>query len=479
MTGSDGLTALLLGLGFALLYLATGQARLNADAVPMLEVLRLYPHLSYHHALWIPACRALDAIVSSDDPVAVPRILSSLSAALAVGLTYPLCLRLGAARGASAFATTLLGLTPAVWFFATTVEVHALHMGAVALAAVVTFSAPWRRPALALAISAAVFPLLVLSHRSAVLLGPGWVLLVGAAAAAQGVRLSLARVLLVVGPVLLAVMALTLCWSNWLAFGEFTLRSERELGFVGQVHASRAFGGLVTTGWLLPLLALVPLAVVGAVRGGHLRYALPAQVLLLLPPLAFFLWWGVDEKGGYFLGTAPFLAALAARGVHGLGRAHAGLWRVAGLLVLAGTLVESRHFVRAFDDGFDPADRVAAVREAFGAEAGTVVSVQVAAPSIAIWIPGTHEIQLLEQVREPGAEPEALTQRGLVALEPYLGRVAVALDLSNPQPYDRPGLAAVTQPFLDALERGLEERFATHRVTRGSWTLLVLDGERR
>src|SRR6185436_16334727 len=96
-------------------------------------------------------------------------------------------------------ALALLVLAPSLWFFGTTVEIHALHFGCVALVAAVTLLAPWRRPALALALTALAFPLLYWSHQAAFMLGPGWVLLVQYARSRHGTRYSWRALLLGVG----------------------------------------------------------------------------------------------------------------------------------------------------------------------------------------------------------------------------------------------------------------------------------------
>ena len=71
------------------------------------------------------------------------------------------------------------------------------------LAACATLYAPWRRPGLALAVSALAYACTWTTHGTAVLLGPGWVALVGFARARVAAPFRTRTLLLVVGPVLL------------------------------------------------------------------------------------------------------------------------------------------------------------------------------------------------------------------------------------------------------------------------------------
>ncbi|MCZ6596788.1 MAG: glycosyltransferase family 39 protein, partial [Planctomycetota bacterium] len=351
----DLAVALLLAVLFGALYGLTFQERMLGDGAGLAT---MYAHGESfaHHLLYLPACRLVSVVMAGGDPIAPTRFLSVLAAGLGCSFTWLLTRALGAPRPGALAASLLLGLSPGLWFFGTTVEVHALHFLAVALAAWGVLVAPWERTALALALTCVLFALAFLAHQLVVLLAPGWLLLVHHARARRAEAFPPRTLLLVVAPSLAAAVLAALAISNLARTGSLLFSAEHELGFLAAFQRPWHAGWMWSDG-VLPLLFLIPAAAWAALKAKS--SAAHALLALILAPIAFLSWWGVPEHGGYALGHAPFLAALAAFAF------PSDIRRAA---LIAAPLVAVQAFaahatIAAFDTGWKVEERVAQVRD--------------------------------------------------------------------------------------------------------------------
>ncbi len=399
LTPGDLAVAMLLALGAAWLYATCSLGRIYGNDGAMLAEWTALPERAFHHyhnTLYLPAARVLDALLprgllaAADDPLALAKSLSAVSAALGLTSTYACCRQLGGARLASAAGTLLLAVSPVTWFFAAAIEVHALHFAVVSFCAFVTLAAPWQRPVLATALTAIVFVLPYLSHQSAPVLGPGWLLLVQAAKKRSGEPFPIA-VLFWIGTALLLSLALGSMLVHWRRGMGFTIDVALLTTTIGDWR--RAFTpSIVWTAFLEPLLLLVPIALVAAcwrAIDGWLRACAAAT---MVPLVACVLWWGIPERGGYLLGPSFLLAALAAALWSRLPRALAVTTAIAAIAIQASA---GLRFVRHFDrEGSQLVDRVAVVRDHLGPQ-GQLLSSNDNAPNIAAWLPAVQELNLL------------------------------------------------------------------------------------
>jgi len=481
----DLVLAAALAVAAALLYASTFQTRTFGDGHRLVSLHVLGGEERYLHALFAPLCDFLQGALGLADPFLAPRLVSILGAAVGLGAGHLVLRGLGAPRFGALVAVLLLALSPALWFFATTVHTQGLLFGIAASLAALTLFAPWRRPALALALVAAAFPLLFLAHQSSVTLGPGWVLLVQVARARQGTRTSWPQLLLVVGPVLLGALGAGVVASHWIRSGSlasFTdemrglllIESVQDEGFLPSVPVWREE-------WLLPLGLLLPLALAGFGRLASVPGLRLAVAFLVGVPTAFFLWWGVFENGGYFLGSDLFLSVPVA-----FLFAHASRRKIAVALVLLaaqGTFARLR--IDAWDCGWDPSQRTAQVRAAIG-DSGLLLTTAGLAPDIRCTLPGVEEVWLKPFVRYACQRAHALLppDEVLEPLKPYLDRLLerdahVCVELAYPAVTvkDSPSTVALA-PHLRAIEGYLRERYVVRDLPHPSWPLMVLERRR-
>lgn len=393
----DLLVAAALGVLAALLYAATLLGRIYGNDGAMLADWTALPERAYHHyhnTLYLPAAALLDAVlprgwlVAAEDPLAVAKSLSVVGAAIGLSCAYLCCRWLGASRLASVAATLLLGVSPVLWFFGVAIEVHSLHFLVVTFAALTTLVAPWHRPALATAITALVFLLPYLSHQSAPVLGPGWLLLVQVARRRVGPSFPL-RTLVLIGVVLVLSLLLGHMLVQWRRGMGFGLDPGSVLTTVGGWRKPFT-PSIVWEALLAPLCLLVPVAFVAACWRGLDRWLRACAAVTMVPMIGCVLWWGIPEQGGYLLGPAFLLAALAATWWTKLPR---GLWPAVAACLVVQTYCGWR-CVRDFDrGGFQLEARVARVREHLGTS-GFVLSANDNAPNLAAWLPAVQEINL-------------------------------------------------------------------------------------
>src|SRR5262245_12190583 len=193
----------------------SGDGRLVAEWTVTLDVSERYHNALYMPAAWL--CNALlprGLLAAADDPLALAKSLSAASAGVGAAFSYLCCRVLGSKRWAGVAGTALFCVSPGLWFFGSAIEVHAQHFAVVAFCACATLVLPWQRPVLAMALAWSVFVVASLSHQTAPLLGPGWILLVQIARRRVAPAFSV-KALLAVGAALLAAVALGHMLVQW------------------------------------------------------------------------------------------------------------------------------------------------------------------------------------------------------------------------------------------------------------------------
>lgn len=439
------------------------------------------------HMAYLPAAELVQAAAPDLSPARALRLASTFGAALGLAFSYLIARRVGALALPAAAATALFGLAPAVWFFAIAVEVHGTQFGALSVGVWLTLMAPWRRFCLALPLAALGLMFAYVGHQSAPSLGPGWVLLVAFASARSGRRLSVARCLFLVGPVLLlgllaADFATQELGQKAVLFGS---KSDAVL-FAKEHHNAPSFAWwrrdvLEPLGW--SLFALLPI-VWAVVRGKALRGLEGVSLAVLIGvPGALFAVWAVDNRGGYLAAALPFLIWASARARAGFGRA--ALPATLGLLVL---LIPQALYgwrdVTEFSERFDLArheQRAAAVRHALP-NGGELISFDTDLQNLRQFVGNVREHtwldQLLEQVRKQVPPEEAALilladlQRRSDPTQPLL------LDTSYRTYLDTPGLESFRTRLL-AIEAELARHYTVTPLPPGpepapSWPLARL-----
>jgi len=476
----DYLAALGAALAVALLYALTQQTRYFGDGPGLVSLHVLGGGERYYNVLYLPACDLLQALFPFLDPLDTPRVLGVLAAALAAGLGLLDLRLLGAPLFGALSASALLFLAPSTWFFGTTPEVHVLHLAMVELAALAVLAGPWSRPAPALALAALAFPLTYLSHVAAISLGPGWVLLVQLARRRSGGRFSWPLLLGVVGPVLLAALIaamLLACLWRYGTLAEFLPSQLRQVELHEVLESVGATGVTWRDEWLLPLGLLVPLAAVGLWRLRRDHLLLGTLGLLLGVPLGLFLWWSVTERGGYLMGSNPFLVVPVGH-LFGRWTPRKGLLLLL-LLVLQGGL--GLQGLRHWDQGWDAEQRVAQVRRAIG-ESGVLLSSVTKAPDIRCSLPGVEEIPIKSFLRGVSSQRKEVispAEAAELVLRPIERLVAgprpVVVEIGYLRAAQEPnsGVGSIVE-HLGAIERTLREHFLVRDLPDPYWPMMVL-----
>ena len=476
----DNLVALLLAVTFGALFVLMMQSRLYGDGAILVRVLpgdekagRF--HVGYHlgreflHWAWAGADWTYQA-----------RLFSALCGGLGCGFTFLFARGLGLSRPTAVSAAVLAASTPALIFFATTVEIHTLQFCLVALGACIALTAPWRMPLLAIPVSAFGLFLAVSGHETSILLGPGWVLLCAWHAEKQGARFSRARGLLVVGPSILALVLLAL----------FGLHS-----FIGGTGDAVASGWGLMNAWvgafdiasflgqgvLFPLLFVAPLFGIGIGSqrfGPRLRWAMGISVLV---PLVFVLWFRVPERGGYMLGLLPFLAPVAAVGLQSIAAARraAALGLILTLQVAGG--LWAKH---DYDSMLDPARRMELVRKVTGGS-GTFLTANAYLPPLRLDDPKDEQYSLGPMVSESirgAVTPQEFATNGLalveflVAQDPSVLKRGLYFESVQAGPGDtKQGL--LFQPYFQGLEAALGTKFDFEWHQLDEWRIAKLTGK--
>ena len=440
---------------------------------------------SYHNVLFHRVARAWDECWTTTqsvptDPLAATKWFVALCGALGVAFTLGALRALRVALRPAVYAAVLLGVTPAHWFFATVVEVHALHFAICAGVAWIIAAAPWHRPLLATTFACLAIPWTYLSHQSAPALGLGWLALAQYARVrrAGGARFTLVQ-FFVVGAAMLAALALGQATTQWM----------RGLGFglaLGEMSDTvtlwqRSVPWTVLRDEIaVPLGVLIVLAVVGAIRSRreHRTDLVFAVASLFGPPAAFLLYWGIVEQGGYMV--APAIGLVIATGVL-FERIHAAAPRAALVVAVVSILVQGALSVRAIDrhesrhlSMTDRATAVGAALDELGVD-GPVVAARFSAPPMRVWRADCVEIDLLPTFTQNAASAEAWFATyadPLIALASQDGTRPFVLDRSY-RDLDQ-HWRDVFREALTAFERRIAVRFEVEERAYGSRTLWLV-----
>ncbi len=481
-----------LALAFGLLYAATLQHWLWNDGFFVAKRLEWNEPGLWPHPAYLPVARAFNVVLPGPGPYEGLFATSWTPGAAAIGLLFLVARAFGAARLPSVFAAALWAVTPAHWFFSTTIEVHTLHAAGVALAALIALRAPWRRGFAGIAAAAAGFFLVPLTHLMAPLLAPGWIALCALSARAAGAPLGMRRLALGLIPLLalggVVAFALTsLYYWNDSVLGGFK-------GTAAQIEEHLTEGGLVW--WrddvLKPLgPALIAIAAgVGvltreAVRGrgsaAEPRAAWfatrPAVLALAIVPLtAFTAWWAVPNEGGYLLGTAPFFATVMALGAAGpVARWPRWVWIPLAAVLLGwtgylgyghATRWRSEHVEQRRDE------RAAQVRLILG-DRGVLVSFDTWKQPVGLDVRGVRESQRVRQVQD--ALRDSIAPSDVMADIAWKTR---ALALEHPEgvaiDLHFRALGAINpylRPFADALEAELVKYVELEEFPHPRWPM--------
>ena len=433
------------------------------------------------HVAYTSLARAVQALVHglSDDQAL--HTVSAVAGALGSASTFLLARSMGAQRTGALIATALVATTPAVWFFATAIEVHTVHMAAVGLFAWVTWHLPWHRPTWALLATAVLLALLPATHLSAPLLGPPWVLLV---ALARGKRLGRApdlRWTAMAG----GVLALAMASGLWVVQRLRTAGVD-PLALESVQRQIDDFPGGSGWHWWRDeigngLYLLVPFALMGLWSLRKRRWLVALIVFTCSTQLAFHAWWGVPNLGGYFVVLAPALGAATAAGWEHWRMGSRSFAAAGWLLVLAllpaawRTAQKGAASAMATYELVDRNERTSQVRRAIGDE-GVLISFDAGMQSITRILPGVREVSLTFY----GSKLVATPRDSAVV-------VAEVLQLLEGQEWDESSTIAWDasyRPFLPhapllakhmlALESALVERYEVDELPHPHWPMLRL-----
>lgn len=468
--------ALLLAVAVGSLYSVTLLHRIYGNDGAMLADWTTLPgggYPQYHNVLYQPAARLLglllprNLVTEPGDPLWIAKSLSVVCTALGVAFTYGCCRRLGVLRWSSVGGALLLAVTPAIWFFATAIEVHAQHFALVSCGAWLTLLAPWRRPALATALCAPLFVAFALSHQSAPMLGPAWLLLAQLARRRSGQPALRLMPLFFVGCVWLAALLLGHLLVQWCRGRGFAFGIHDLAHTVSRWH--RPFApNLLVDAVLLPLSAFVPLALLVSVSRAVPALLRGLAALLLLPLIASVVWWGIAERGGYLIGPAFVLAALAATWL-GSFRPKVGVPLAAGIILLQGAI--ALYQLRAFDaEGFNLEARVARLTTNLG-DNRFVLSCNDNAPHLDIWLPDAHEENLITLI-PPDIEPTLWLTLVQPELQRRVAQGSIVFDVSFERRADLPKFVAAC---MQALQSWLRATFTVTVLDDPSWPLWIVE----
>ena len=404
------------------LYLATPITRGYGDG-PNLVLLFSDPENvlpPYSHALYLPLARILGTVLAwfevESAPAETLRLFSQLTAALGVGFSFLVARAFATSRLAAFVATALFAVSPPVWFYACTPEVHPPHYAAVGLVAVVTLFGPWKKPVLATVVMVALMPLLFLTHQTGLLLFPCWAILAGFARERVSSAFEKRTLWLRLAPAIAFSFALALLFNALLRDIQLVDSLTRSSKSVTHRTGPPLIGAW--QGWLQPL-ALLWLPIFTSLLALARRRAQTRRVAVLLavlaPSLVFYFFWGIPERGGYTLGGAVFLTALAAIGFDRWLQTRTGTPRPRALVIALAILLISlqgayaRYEVESFDDpsiNAEIQERVAAARLAFGETDAlkVLVSFDASNQTITAVAPDILEIRLLAALLRAGRE---------------------------------------------------------------------------
>lgn len=323
------------------LYLATLQADTFSDGLHLAQLAAESPE-PYYHVLYLPVAWAFHAAFGGllgGDAVASLQLLSAVATAGALALLARTLVRDGLEPATAALWLVVAAMAPAVWFFATTAEVHGLQLLAVTGAILLAERAREAAPTGAIVRLAVACVLAIASHVTAVLVVPGLVVLAFRREPGRGVG---ARALLgaAVGAILLLGAAELAARGSesersalrplnvlWIYTNDFLIRGLETRGLfgAGEMLENLAEEVLLPAGTLLA--ALLALAVREQRRVALALVASAPAYLLVFPQT------GIPEEGGYTLTLFPLLALLGGRALVGWRLAPSAALPVFALLV--------------------------------------------------------------------------------------------------------------------------------------------------
>lgn len=446
----DFAIAALIGVLASLAFAAGFQRWVYGDGPQLIDAF-LFLRTLWMHVLYIPVVHALAGILGSLDPLAPLRAASFLGGGAGVAGTYLLARWFGASPWRAVFAAALAGATPAIVFFSTTIEVHALHFGAVSLCAHALLRAPWKRFGPSVLLAIALVPVLYLTHKSAALLAPGWLAL-HARERATGIATG-QRELLLLGGAIAAAFVASMIFGAWLVPERNSIAET--LNFVErfQQGVSPEF---LREAIVVGLGFMTPLAAIGLLRTSARERLVFAAILV--PVLGFFTWYGEATRGGYFVSILPFLAVLAARALPATKLAVP-----VALASLAGQGLLSWIQVASYQQRFSEEDRslrAKVVRSAIG-ESGIVVSFEPTHQPLTLDLPDVREINVrgdFMKTAASGMDPRTSARETVRYLHKVLNENAgkVALDLGLGR---RIGSPLELRIYLDEIEVAVTAAF--------------------
>ncbi|HEX6812530.1 MAG TPA: hypothetical protein VF384_12970 [Planctomycetota bacterium] len=472
---ADCAIALLLAVAVTALNSATSFGRVfGGDGKILSEWTANLEHANwnYHNTLYLPAAQLCAAVLprgllaAADDPLALGKSLSALAAGIGAAFSYLCCRLLGAKPWPGVAGTALVVLSPGVWGFGSLIEVHTQHFGTVAICAFVTLLLPWRRPVLATALATAVFVIPCMSHQTAPLLGPGWILLVQCARRRVGPPFSWTA-LLAVGTALLVAVVLGHVLVQWRR-GQGLGMAPGELAGTVMIWYQGFRPFLLWTEVLCPLFMCAPVAIVACCWRAIDPWLRACAALTMLSLIAGILWWGIVEAGGYLLGGMFVLAALAA-----------SLWSVLRHRIAVATAVLAIGAQAAFSwsclsawkaGGYLVEDRAARVRAHLGTS-GVLLSCSDHAPSVGIWLPGVHEYSLIPSLMLGGPPDDWFSAVHATALG-FVNAGPLALEASYRYRTDFPDRV---RNCMSRLEAALRRDCRVTEFDDPSWPLLLIE----
>lgn len=448
------------------------------------------PHLHWAYiptAVWFE--HGLRALGWEATPGLALQLFSALGAAVGLGAAFVLARACGAGRRAAALAVLVFGLTPALALFGRVAEVHSFHFGAVALVFAGVVAGGRGSLVRAAALTALLGPGLFLTHHSGLLLYPGLALL-AAWTARKGERLELrALVVCAIAAAGAAAVALPFAAHQYgVSVVDMFAASSNQVSSDAKPNHLRA----LTTNFLVPVALGWVLLAIGArglwQTGRALFWCLFATCV---PPMLFFAWWAVEERGAYLLGLFPLFIAGTAVGITPLllrarrSRANATaphpLTRIVGLGLLVQFAIGA-FVVGEFEDGvragrsearFDILER--ALAPVSGPKLIVTFEPDRQSPCARIW--NLHEIKLAHSAKlamQIGHTPDDVTRMLINGIE--------ALTLFNSPAnkhiyFDRTFWKALADdsafiPYGEAFEAAVSAHFAIEVLEDGNvWKL--------
>jgi hypothetical protein len=321
----DALLAWGLFLILCLVYTACAQEAYWSDGRTLVRLVS-EGHWSYFHALYLPVAqifRPLTSWIFGGDLERTLKLLSAVATAAAVALFYLSGRTLGLRQRSAVGGALLFAAAPSVWFYATTIEIHALQL-LVAAGALLWAVRAQRAGRLGRDL---LVPMLFLcglmgTHLSGLMCAPA---LLACAFLGQGEPRIPRRVL----PGLLVVLA---CCVGWYvmhsgASAPFRNFETAASGVFTRFKPSMLWRGPILSSGLFYFLFLP--ACLYSLRTEPRVFRRPlalAAALLIAAFLPFAMAFILPERGAYFLCALPVIAITVVRGLERLGALAAPLF---------------------------------------------------------------------------------------------------------------------------------------------------------